>query len=106
MFEPGPSRVTKPVFRPAASPRASPSLVLINVSPIEYGHVLLVPRALDCLPQLVTPDTMLLALQLAREAGKQGASRRGSGWFLAGAWRRRTWGGVGDTPDYSCHAIA
>ena len=32
----------------------SPNLVLINVSPIEYGHVLLVPRVLDCLPQVST----------------------------------------------------
>ena len=32
----------------------SPNLVLINVSPIEYGHVLLVPRVLDCLPQVPT----------------------------------------------------
>lgn len=31
---------------------SSPNLVLINVSPIEYGHVLLVPRVLDCLPQV------------------------------------------------------
>lgn len=30
----------------------SPNLVLINVSPIEYGHVLLVPQVLDCLPQV------------------------------------------------------
>ena len=58
-------------FVPAAPAGASPHLVLINVSPIEYGHVLLVPRALDCLPQLVTPATLLLALQLAREAGEQ-----------------------------------
>ncbi len=31
---------------------ASPNLVFINVSPIEYGHVLLVPRALSDLPQV------------------------------------------------------
>ncbi len=31
---------------------ANPSLVVINVSPIEYGHVLLVPRVNDCLPQV------------------------------------------------------
>lgn len=31
---------------------ASPNLVLINVSPIEYGHVLLVPRVMDDLPQV------------------------------------------------------
>lgn len=66
MFEPG--RRSKPSFRPAAVARPSPNLVYINVSPIEYGHVLLVPRALDGLRQLVTPDTMLLALQFAREA--------------------------------------
>jgi GDP-L-galactose phosphorylase len=54
-------------FEAAAPANGSPNLVLINVSPIEYGHVLLVPRVLDCLPQLVRPDTMLLALQFARE---------------------------------------
>lgn len=32
--------------------KGSPHLVYINVSPIEYGHVLLVPRVLDCLPQV------------------------------------------------------
>ncbi|EFN58342.1 hypothetical protein CHLNCDRAFT_57139 [Chlorella variabilis] len=71
MFEPAGGRGgrrAKPAFRPAAQPRASPNLVYINVSPIEYGHVLLVPRALDALCQLVTPDTLLLALQFAREA--------------------------------------
>lgn len=60
------------------APGASPSLVFINVSPIEYGHVLLVPRALDNLPQLVGPDTLLLALQFAREAGALGVLARGA----------------------------
>lgn len=41
---------------------------MINVSPIEYGHVLLVPRVLDNLPQLVDPNTALLALRFAKEA--------------------------------------
>ena len=45
----------------------SPNLVMINVSPIEYGHILLVPRVLDNLQQLVTPETLLLALQFAHE---------------------------------------
>ena len=45
------------------------SQVFINVSPIEYGHVLLVPRALDRLQQLVDPASLRLALQFAREAG-------------------------------------
>jgi len=47
----------------------SPNVIAINVSPIEYGHVLLVPRVLDCLPQRIDHDSLLLALHLAAEAG-------------------------------------
>ncbi|KAI4306127.1 hypothetical protein L6164_029434 [Bauhinia variegata] len=47
----------------------SPSVVAINVSPIEYGHVLLIPRIFECMPQRIDHDSFLLALQLAREAG-------------------------------------
>jgi len=47
---------------------ASPNLVIINVSPIEYGHILLVPRVKDNLPQQVTPSTMHFALQMAAES--------------------------------------
>ena len=39
-------------YEPLAPVGASPNLVFINVSPIEYGHVLLVPRALSNLPQV------------------------------------------------------
>ena len=46
----------------------SPNLVYINVSPIEYGHVLLVPRVLDDLPQLADPASMLLALRFCQAA--------------------------------------
>ncbi|CAK9172128.1 unnamed protein product [Ilex paraguariensis] len=46
----------------------SPSVVAINVSPIEYGHVLLIPCVLDCLPQRIDPGSCLLALHLAKEA--------------------------------------
>ncbi|KAG9449520.1 hypothetical protein H6P81_009485 [Aristolochia fimbriata] len=46
----------------------SPNVVAINVSPIEYGHVLLIPRVLDCLPQRIDHDSFLLALQMAVEA--------------------------------------
>jgi GDP-L-galactose phosphorylase len=46
----------------------SPNLVLINVSPIEYGHVLLVPRALSRLPQRLDCESLLLALQFASAA--------------------------------------
>ncbi|KAG2682357.1 hypothetical protein I3760_11G187600 [Carya illinoinensis] len=47
----------------------SPSVVAINVSPIEYGHVLLIPRVLECLPQRIDHDSFLLALHMAAEAG-------------------------------------
>lgn len=47
----------------------SPDLVMINVCPIEYGHVLLVPRVLDRLTQIVDPSTMSLALQFASAIG-------------------------------------
>lgn len=46
----------------------SPNVIVINVSPIEYGHVLLVPRVLDCLPQRIDHDSFLLALHMAAEA--------------------------------------
>lgn len=46
-----------------------PNVVAINVSPIEYGHVLLIPRVLESLPQRIDPDTLLLALHMAKEAG-------------------------------------
>ncbi|KAF8407644.1 hypothetical protein HHK36_006777 [Tetracentron sinense] len=46
----------------------SPSVVAINVSPIEYGHVLLIPRVLDCLPQRIDHESFLLALHMATEA--------------------------------------
>ncbi|KAH9325816.1 hypothetical protein KI387_005994, partial [Taxus chinensis] len=47
----------------------SPNVIAINVSPIEYGHVLLVPRVLDCLPQCIDTDSFLLAMHMAAEAG-------------------------------------
>nr|XP_043640095.1 GDP-L-galactose phosphorylase 1-like [Erigeron canadensis] len=48
---------------------SSPSVVAINVSPIEYGHVLLIPRILECLPQRIDNESFLLALYMASEAG-------------------------------------
>ncbi|KAL8505518.1 hypothetical protein ACS0TY_016677 [Phlomoides rotata] len=47
----------------------SPSVVAINVSPIEYGHVLLIPRILERLPQRIDNESFLLALHMAVEAG-------------------------------------
>ena len=46
----------------------SPTVVLINVSPIEYGHVLLCPRVLEGLPQRVSPETLLPPLLMAAES--------------------------------------
>ncbi|KAG9143202.1 hypothetical protein Leryth_010130 [Lithospermum erythrorhizon] len=46
----------------------SPSVVAINVSPIEYGHVLLIPHVLECLPQRIDHGSLLLALHMAVEA--------------------------------------
>lgn len=46
----------------------APNVVAINVSPIEYGHVLLIPRVLDRLPQRIDQESLLLALHMAAEA--------------------------------------
>ncbi|CAM8937248.1 unnamed protein product [Rhodiola kirilowii] len=45
-----------------------PSVVAINVSPIEYGHVLLIPRIFECLPQRIDNESFLLALHMSVEA--------------------------------------
>lgn len=42
--------------------------VIINVSPIEYGHVLLVPKIVDQIPQQIDTDSLELALNMAVEA--------------------------------------
>ena len=55
-------------YEVAAQAGRSPNLVLINVSPIEYGHVLLVPRVMDELPQVVDTQSLLLALHFCRES--------------------------------------
>merc|ERR1719324_984954 len=46
----------------------SPHLVFINVSPIEYGHLLLVPSVTESLPQVVRPQDLNLALHMAAAA--------------------------------------
>ncbi len=55
-------------FIPASPANNSPNLVFINVSPIEYGHVLLVPRVMDGLTQLVDQTSMRLALQFCEHS--------------------------------------
>jgi len=67
-FEPA-APGTEPSFEESGKATRSPNVVLINVSPIEYGHVLLCPRVLDCLPQNLDPSTTRLALHFALEVG-------------------------------------
>ncbi|XP_074308347.1 GDP-L-galactose phosphorylase 1-like [Silene latifolia] len=65
------SRDHMPQYFPSAritSESDSPNIVAINVSPIEYGHVLLIPRIFDCLPQMIDHASMLAALHFAKEA--------------------------------------
>ncbi|KAJ6415704.1 hypothetical protein OIU84_004489 [Salix udensis] len=45
---------TRGIFPPPITADSnSSSVVAMNVSPIEYGHVLLIPQVLNCLPQKI-----------------------------------------------------
>ncbi|XP_064404006.1 GDP-D-glucose phosphorylase 1-like isoform X2 [Halichondria panicea] len=46
--------------------------LLVNVSPIDYGHVLLVPQPQDCLPQIMTQDSIQLCLDVMAMSGHSG----------------------------------
>jgi GDP-L-galactose phosphorylase len=46
----------------------SPNLVLINVSPIEYGHVLLCPRVSEMLPQQIFAEALIPPLRMCAES--------------------------------------
>ncbi|KAL9226502.1 hypothetical protein vseg_002309 [Gypsophila vaccaria] len=68
-FEPAKDHVTRYFPNaPVPSESDSPNIVAINVSPIEYGHVLLIPRIFDCLPQMIDHASLLAALHFAKEA--------------------------------------
>ncbi|KAG5248878.1 GDP-L-galactose phosphorylase [Salix suchowensis] len=46
--------MTQEAFSPPVTADSnSSSVVAMNVSPIEYGHVLLIPQVLNCLPQKI-----------------------------------------------------
>lgn len=62
-----PSLEANPSFAASSTVKGSPNLVYINVSPIEYGHVLLVPRVMDCCPQVVDCGSLLLALNFLKQ---------------------------------------
>lgn len=63
-----PSGSTFDANRVVVDDGVSPTVILINVSPIEYGHVLLCPRVLEGLPQLVSPALLLPPLMMAAES--------------------------------------
>ncbi|PIM98258.1 putative hydrolase (HIT family) [Handroanthus impetiginosus] len=71
LFRFEPSKDDKSHYIPSSpldSEECSPTVVAINVSPIEYGHVLLIPRVLNCFPQRIDSESLLLAFHLAKEA--------------------------------------
>lgn len=46
--------------------------ILLNISPIEYGHILIVPNVDDGLPQRLTWETILLAFDLVQLSSQPG----------------------------------
>merc|ERR1719186_848005 len=48
---------------------SSRDLLITNVSPLEYGHCLLVPQVEECLPQVQTEYSVLLALKVMLLSG-------------------------------------
>ncbi|MCO5608046.1 hypothetical protein L7F22_062250 [Adiantum nelumboides] len=55
-------------FYPEAPVGCATNAVVINVSPIEYGHILLVPKIVERIPQRIDVETLLLAINMAVEA--------------------------------------
>ncbi|KAH7290450.1 hypothetical protein KP509_30G049000 [Ceratopteris richardii] len=55
-------------FCHAANVSIGTNAVIINVSPIEYGHVLLVPKITEHIPQRIDVSSLQLALNMAIEA--------------------------------------
>jgi GDP-D-glucose phosphorylase len=48
----------------------SRDVIIINVSPIDIGHCLLVPSLEENLPQILTESSIRLALQVAASSGR------------------------------------
>jgi GDP-D-glucose phosphorylase len=44
-------------------------MIAVNVSPIDRGHVLLVPEPSSCLPQVMTQSSLQLCLELVSLSG-------------------------------------
>lgn len=47
-------------------------LMIINKSPLEYGHSLVAPSVYSCLPQVLTEESMLLALETSLLSSHRG----------------------------------
>jgi GDP-D-glucose phosphorylase len=47
-------------------------MIAVNVSPIDRGHVLLVPEPSSCLPQVMTQSSLQLCLELVSLSGHSG----------------------------------
>ncbi|XP_066448855.1 GDP-D-glucose phosphorylase 1 isoform X2 [Eleutherodactylus coqui] len=52
--------------------RHNRTLVVINVSPLEFGHVLFIPEPSLCLTQILTPDLALLGVESILLSGHPG----------------------------------
>ncbi|CAH1263414.1 GDPGP1 [Branchiostoma lanceolatum] len=52
--------------------KKSAHMVIINVSPLAYGHILLVPSLQDCLPQVLTEEALLMAIEMTLLSKHQG----------------------------------
>ncbi|XP_019631043.1 PREDICTED: GDP-D-glucose phosphorylase 1-like isoform X1 [Branchiostoma belcheri] len=52
--------------------KKSAHMVIINVSPLEYGNILMVPSLQDCLPQVLTEEALLLAMEMTLLSKHQG----------------------------------
>ena len=51
-------------FAPARATSACHHRVIVNVSPLEFGHVLLVPEVTSQLPQALTLESIRLGIEL------------------------------------------
>ncbi|KAL5463549.1 hypothetical protein EMCRGX_G032454 [Ephydatia muelleri] len=56
-------------IRRGTSDLSDEHLVIVNVSPIEYGHVLLVPAPGRCSPQVITMESLTLCLEVMSLSG-------------------------------------
>ncbi|RWS16854.1 GDP-D-glucose phosphorylase 1-like protein [Dinothrombium tinctorium] len=59
------------LFQIECSDSSERATIIINCSPIEFGNALMVPRLIDCLPQILTKDSLKLAICLICLSGNK-----------------------------------